>query len=641
MGMLARLGVVLGIDSAEFQKGIADANRKLDQISAQMPKFAAVAGAAFLAATYKALQYADAVSDTAKANDVAVSSVLALSSALQQNGGEADNAGRLLSSFTAKIDEAAQGSLDAQKTFARIGISLNDLAKMDTETMFNKVVESLAKMEDPISRNAVAMTIFGKAAKGVDWKGMAGDLDGAKEKYEKYADAVERAAELNDKLEASNKKLTLSFTESALPALAELYEALNKDGGALEAFMGVVRVVTETIAILIKYTSTVVMTLVEDIKFLGRTITNVFSGQFANIADDYKAYKEKVQKMVADDEEFARKVLSGEIYAKKSGKKKEPFVGREVTKAKDPEAEKAKKLEEALEKARAITIEFEKQQELNLEQAALRAQLNGLATKEKEIAEAQLRVKEQTAQQLQQIDLKMIDASIEGNVRMVEVLKQVRAEVEASGREFEEKTANQTKAIQDAQNTFEFGWNKAFRQYAEDSENYMKKGEEMFQAITGNMSSAIDKFVETGKFSFADFASSIIKDLLKIEMKMQAMQLFRMGLSFFGLTGGAAGGGATAGGKATGGQLGSGLPYMVGEAGPELFIPNSAGTLIPNNRLSEAISGNSGQVINYNGPYINNLSAIDTQNATQFLAKNKMAVWSANQSAGRSVPQSR
>ena len=639
MGMLARLGVVLGIDSAEFQKGIADANRKLDQISAQMPKFAAVAGAAFLAATYKALQYADAVSDTAKANDVAVSSVLALSSALQQNGGQAENAGRLLSSFTAKIDEAAQGSLGAQKEFARIGISLNDLAKLETEEMFNKVVVALSRMEDPISRNAIAMSLFGKAAKGVDFVGLANDLDGAKEKYEKYAQAVETAAELNDKLEASTKKFSLAFTEAALPALAELFDALGKDSTAMEAFMGVVRTVTETIAVLFKYTSTVVVALIEDIKFLGRTISNVFSGQFSKIVDDYKLHKEKMQKMVAEDEEFARKVLSGEIYKKKAtGKSKVPFVGRQVTPAKDPEAEKAKKLEEALSKAAAITVEFEKQQQLNLEQAKLRAQLNGLATKEKEVAEAVLRVKEQTANQLQQIDLKMIDAAIEGNTRMVEVLQKVRDEVEASGKVFEEKTAKQTKDIQNAQNTFEFGWNKAFRQYAEDSENYMKKGEEMFSAITGNMSSAIDKFVESGKFSFKDFTASIIKDLLKIEMKMQAMQLFRMGLSFFGLTGGTP---TTAGGKASGGQLGSGLPYMVGEQGPELFIPNSAGTLIPNNRLSESLAGNSGQVINSNGPYINNLSAIDTQNATQFLAKNKMAVWSANQSASRSVPQSR
>lgn len=641
MGMLARLGVVLGLDSAEFQKGIADANKKLDNLSAQMPKMAAVAGAAFAAMTYKALAYADAVSDTAKANDVAISSVLALSSALQQNGGNAENAGRLLSSFTAKIDEAAQGGLDAQKTFGRIGVSLGDLAKMDVDTMFTKVVDSLAKMEDPISRNAVAMSLFGKAAKGVDWVGMADDLDGAAEKYDKYAESVAIAAELNDKLEANVKKATLGFTQAAIPALNALFDAFSNSSEATDFFMSVVRTTVETISILIKYASTVVLTLVENIKFLGRTIENVFAGNFSTIVDDYKATSDKIKSMVASDEEFARRVVSGEIYkGKTDGKTSPTFTGRQVTKAKDPEAEKAKKLEEALQKARAITVEFEKQQELNLEQAALRAQLNGLATKEREIAEAQLRVKEQTASQLKDIDLKMIDAAIEGNTRMVEVLQKVRAEVELSGQVFEQKTAEQTKAIQDSQNTFEFGWNKAFRQYAEDSENYMKQGEEMFTAVTGNMNQAIDNFVENGKFSFRDFTTSIIKDLLKIELRMQAMQLFRMGLSAFGFTG-AAGGAETAGGKASGGDISANLPYMVGEQGPELFVPKSAGTIIPSNRVGDALSGSNQGSIVYNGPYIAQMNAIDTQSATQFLARNKSAVWAANASAARSIPTNR
>jgi hypothetical protein len=50
--------------------------------------------------------------------------------------------------------------------------------------------------------------------------------------------------------------------------------------------------------------------------------------------------------------------------------------------------------------------------------------------------------------------------------------------------------------------------------------------------------------------------------------------------------------------------------------------------------------GDGPQVV-YNGPYIANMQAIDTQSATQFLAKNKQAVWSAHQSAQRSLPQSR
>jgi hypothetical protein len=43
----------------------------------------------------------------------------------------------------------------------------------------------------------------------------------------------------------------------------------------------------------------------------------------------------------------------------------------------------------------------------------------------------------------------------------------------------------------------------------------------------------------------------------------------------------------------------------------------------------------------YNGPYIANMSAIDTQSAMQFLSKNKNSVWAANQSASRGIPASR
>jgi phage-related minor tail protein len=78
---------------------------------------------------------------------------------------------------------------------------------------------------------------------------------------------------------------------------------------------------------------------------------------------------------------------------------------------------------------------------------------------------------------------------------------------------------------------------------------------------------------------------------------------------------------------------------LVGERGPELFIPKTAGTIIPNNSLAGAMGG--GQTINYNGTYIANMSAIDTQSATQFLAKNKQTIWAVNQSAQRSLPVSK
>lgn len=90
---------------------------------------------------------------------------------------------------------------------------------------------------------------------------------------------------------------------------------------------------------------------------------------------------------------------------------------------------------------------------------------------------------------------------------------------------------------------------------------------------------------------------------------------------------------------ADGGEPPVNAPSIVGERGPEIFVPRTAGTIIPNDKLSSL--GGPSQVVNYNGPYVANMSAIDTQSATEFLAKNKQTIWAVNQSAQRSLPVSR
>ena len=162
------------------------------------------------------------------------------------------------------------------------------------------------------------------------------------------------------------------------------------------------------------------------------------------------------------------------------------------------------------------------------------------------------------------------------------------------------------------------------------------------QSVFSNMGTAIDNFVRTGKFAFKDFARSVIQDIISIQLKAQATKLLGMAFSAFAPTAGP----MQLGGEmqyigpafAEGGNPPVGVPSLVGEKGPELFVPRTAGTIIPNNQLASAMQ--QPQIV-YNGPYIASMSAIDTQSATQFLAKNKDAVWSANQSASRGLPASR
>lgn len=241
-------------------------------------------------------------------------------------------------------------------------------------------------------------------------------------------------------------------------------------------------------------------------------------------------------------------------------------------------------------------------------------------------------------------DLLMQQYDLEGKIldykRQAQAVGTPQGTVDAyvdSLRKTGQATIDLGKANKDAQNTFEYGWDKAFNAYKDAAFNAANQGNQAFNIFAQSMGSSIDEFVETGKISFSNLTESILKDLLKIALRKQALNLFSTGLQFLF-------GGSSpvplqpGGGYADGGDPPVGKVSLVGERGPELFIPKTAGTIVPNNMLR---GNDTGPTINYNGPYIANLSAIDTQSGAAFLAKNKQAVWATYQSANRSIPMSR
>lgn len=92
-------------------------------------------------------------------------------------------------------------------------------------------------------------------------------------------------------------------------------------------------------------------------------------------------------------------------------------------------------------------------------------------------------------------------------------------------------------------------------------------------------------------------------------------------------------------GRAKGGVMSANQPYLVGEEGAEMVIPNQSSMVVPAGRTA-GMMGNQPSVV-YNGTVIQNMQAIDTQSAAQFLARNKDSVYAANMSAARGLPQSR
>jgi phage-related minor tail protein len=168
----------------------------------------------------------------------------------------------------------------------------------------------------------------------------------------------------------------------------------------------------------------------------------------------------------------------------------------------------------------------------------------------------------------------------------------------------------------------------------------MQKTQQVFDSVWGNMGSAIDNFVKTGKLSMKDFALSVIRDLIAIQMKAAAMRF--LGAAFgamFGAPASAVSSYSSTGGisesvfnpmaRANGGPVSANSPYLVGERGPELFMPSGSGTIIPNNQMS-----NMGSTTNVTNNYIN---AIDTKSFEDRLLGSSNAIWAANQYAGKNL----
>jgi phage-related minor tail protein len=144
------------------------------------------------------------------------------------------------------------------------------------------------------------------------------------------------------------------------------------------------------------------------------------------------------------------------------------------------------------------------------------------------------------------------------------------------------------------------------------------------------MGNALDTFVETGKFKFGDFAKSIILDLTKIAAKAAATKLFSMiGKSIV----------TALGKKAAGGPVMANKPYVVGEQGPELFVPNSAGSIMTNASMNRnAGVGESVQPVVNNTYITNNISAIDSRSVAQMFVENRKSLLGASMMARKEMP---
>ena len=137
----------------------------------------------------------------------------------------------------------------------------------------------------------------------------------------------------------------------------------------------------------------------------------------------------------------------------------------------------------------------------------------------------------------------------------------------------DERTAAEEKAAKDKKN--------AQDAEAQRLDALKQKQLEIAQAIQNQVVGAIESAIDGSK-SLAESFSGLLKQLAMMIIKQKVIGSFASlgGGGFLGLIPG----------LANGGPARAGRPHIVGERGPELFVPKSSGTVVPNHAMGAGAS---------------------------------------------------
>ena len=635
MAVIGSLSVKLGLVTQDFQRQMNDAKTQVgglkssfDSLNRTLGAFGVSLGAtAIIGYGKQVMDFADEVQDLGAAFNLSVSKVLQFRDALGQSGGKAENAEKILGTLFDKIQAAKDGMItdDVAKQFQKLGLSISDLKQLQPEQALEAVFRGLSKINSTYERTALIKDLLGKGGLGLDVKNLADIMEQSSSKFDKNADSINRIADAADRLTRYQEQTKLFFSDLMVsvddfinrPSVQFL---INRLGESLKAIGGAAKMLTTGEVPSIYKQEQVTPPTTPGGYFgvkAGKTIAGIESVDLSAFQSKTKAPQISLgvaQKDIIDEAAIKRLAnLKAQVELTKSLNEAEITQGKIRIDALTYDADSIA-IREALLTKQQAEAEAAKKLAENKQNALGNA---------KELTEAQ---------NLYNAEIAKANTIYQNSIDLIQAKWELQ----------QQEMIIQTQS----QQSFEYGWKSAFLAYSDEAENAAQYGADMFNTFTGDMTNGILEFARTGKLAFKDFAASVIQDLLRIAIRMQMMKLIggifssmssSVSINTEGMSGTIDLSDPNLLHKASGGFLNS--ASIVGENGPELFIPNRPGTIIPNARMGDFMGGQPSVV--YNGPYIANMSAIDTQSATQFLARNKNAVFAANQSAQRSMPVSR
>lgn len=261
------LAAKLSLDDKEFNKKADDADQKGQKLKKtlgtglKVAAGAAAAGMAALAAGAMAVarSFAKNIKETAEYGDNVdkMSQKLGLSAEAYQEwdyiigqaGADIDSMTTGLKTLTNKLDDAKNGGADAQKMFAKLGLSMEDLSTMSREEVFEATIAGFQSMADTTERAALANDLFGKSGQNLTplFNSTIEDTQALKDAAHELGfvmsdENVKASADFQDALDTMSKSfdgLKRRMVQDFMPGITSVMEGLAKIfGGDTEGGLG-------------------------------------------------------------------------------------------------------------------------------------------------------------------------------------------------------------------------------------------------------------------------------------------------------------------------------------------------------------------------------------------------------------------
>lgn len=224
-------------DQTKMQRSAKSTGDKMRKMGTAMT----VAGTAITAAlglmTKKFVDTGDWIDKMSKRTGISAESLSELAYAADLSGASLNDVERSVKRMAGSILDAHAGLESYARAFRQMGLSVDDLMKMNPEQQFLAISEAIASIEDPTIRAALAQDVFGRAgttllpmmSEGAE--GLRNLREEARELGIIYSeDTAAAAAKLKDVQTALKKSwegLSLTFMETLAPMLTKLVEGIT------------------------------------------------------------------------------------------------------------------------------------------------------------------------------------------------------------------------------------------------------------------------------------------------------------------------------------------------------------------------------------------------------------------------------